>query len=218
MSYMIQIAILDDHPLVIGGIEKMVQRNTHLNLAAGFLNAEELIQTLPQLSIDILLLDIQMPGMNGEEVMDYLHQHYPDLKVIALSGYDIPFYVQSMLSKGCKGYLLKNTSEQNILEALETVYHGNIYIEKELKEKVFDQLLQPKATRAMELKYILNDREKEVLKKIVQEKTSPEIAKELFMSARTVEKYRAVLIQKLMVKNTAGLVREAMRLQLIDPI
>jgi DNA-binding NarL/FixJ family response regulator len=215
MQPLIKIAITDDHPLVITGIEKVLAGFKHFELTGSYQNGEDLLNGLKNQQPDVLLLDIQMPGQNGDELARIIHKQYPAIRILALTGFDTPFYVRSMLQSGCKGYLLKNTGQQTLIEAIETVYRGEQYIEAGLKEALLGNMLKLRKQKSSATP-ALTDREKDVLKLIVAEYSSPEIAKELFLSLRTVENYRLHLLQKLQVKNTAGLVKAALELDLLE--
>jgi len=211
----ITISIVDDHPLVIGGIAKLLARYKHMCLLGAYTNTYELFQGMKQLRPEILLLDLQMPGVNGEMAMEYLAKDHPDVKVIALTAHDTPYYIQTMLAKGCKGYLLKNSPEEEIVAAIEAVHIGKQYLAESIREDLLFDLAK-RNNRGVAVKEGLTTRENDILKLIVGEYTSQEIADKLFLSLRTVEKYRLNLLQKLKVKNTAGLVRIALQWNLLN--
>jgi DNA-binding NarL/FixJ family response regulator len=211
----IKIAIIDDHPLVLDGIEKALDNYPHFRLIGSYVSGEALLTALRQQQPDVLLLDIQMPEMNGEILARKIHEQYPDINIIALTGFDTPVYVRTMLHTGCKGYLLKSIDSKTLAEAIESVHKGEQYIEASLKETLLNQALKiPQAKQAQTPH--LTWREKDVLRLIVNEYTSAEIAEKLFLGQRTVEKYRLQLMQKLQVKNTAGLVRVALEMGLLN--
>lgn len=211
----IKISITDDHPLVISGIKNMLSQYAYIEIIGAYKNGTDLLEDLKKNVPDILLLDIQMPGKTGDEIAGIIQKKYPQVRIIALTGFDTPFYVRSMMQNGCKGYLLKNTDQKTLLKAIDAVYKGEEYIDEGLKEELLNNFLKLKKQKTS-TSPILTRREKEVLKLIVNEHTSREIAEQLFLSLRTVEKYRLQLLQKLKVKNTAGLVKIALELNLID--
>ncbi len=212
---MIRIAITDDHPMVISGIKNMLSQYEHIRVTGEYQNAAALMEGLKQNAPDILLLDIQMPGITGDEAAVSVTKHYPDIRIIALTGFDTPFYVRSMLQNGCKGYLLKNTDQHALITAIEAVSRNEQYIDPALKEELLNNMLRLKKQKSSSAPS-LTRREKEVLKLIVDEFTSQEIADELFLSLRTVEKYRIQLLQKFKAKNTVGLVKMALELNMLD--
>ncbi len=216
MEPRIKVSIIDDHPIVITGIEKVLALHHHIELIGCYQDADSLFRDLAGNRPDVLLLDIQMPGTNGEEIALQLQQTFPDIHILVLTGFDTIIYVRSMMQKGCKGYLLKNTSQQTLIEAIETVARGQQYIEPSIEKELVNSMLKLNTGNKAPLVPKLTNREKEVLQLIVDECTSNEIAERLFVGQRTVEKYRLKLLQKLQVKNTAGLVKIALKMNLLD--
>lgn len=215
MNQKIKVSIVDDHPLVIQGMEKMLSAYPHIELIGKYVDGDALLQSLSERLPDILLLDIQMPRLTGETLVVRIRQQIPSIKVIALTGHDTPYYVQSMLTKGCMGYLLKNSPEEEMIAAIETVYSGETYIEQSIRKDVLIELLKSRQKGRL-TKSLLTRREQEILKLIVDECTSQEIADKLCLSLRTIEKYRLNLLLKLQAKNTAGLVKMAITQNLLD--
>lgn len=211
---MIKIAITDDHPMVIKGIKNMLLKSTEIEIIGEYFNGSELMEGLKKRQPDVLLLDIQMPGTPGDELAQIITKVYPEVKIIALTGFDTPFFIRSMIQNGCKGYLLKNTTQNKLEIAIKNVNQGEMFIDEELKDKLLNTMFKLEKTKSVSGPD-LTRRESEVLKLIVNEFTSQEIADQLFLSPRTVEKYRLQLLQKLKVKNTAGLVKIAMELNLL---
>lgn len=204
---MISIAITDDHAMIIEGLKAMFQYDKKYKIIASYSTLKE---TLEKISIDkpnILLLDINLKDGNGISVCKDILKTLPDLKIIALTSFEDINMVRLMLRNGAKGYLLKNTSSEEIISAINTVLDDEIYLPKELKKQILNESIGlekkqdflPKITR----------REKEVLELIVQEFTTEEIAGKLFVTIKAIEAHRGNLIQKLNVRNTAGLVKIA---------
>ena len=203
---MIHIAILDDHPMVLKGLESMLMDANGIIITTTCGNSKELLDYLTSNNIDVLLLDINLPDGNGIELCGKITKDYPQIAVIGVSNYSETSFIRNMMKNGAKGYLLKNTTRDELLNAIHTVYNGKNYLPEKIKTKLLDESfgLQtfsfiPKLTR----------REKEVLKCISNELTTHEIAEKLFISIRTVESHRKNLLQKLNVRNTAGLIKEA---------
>ncbi len=180
-----------------------------IHLTGSYLNGEELLKGMSAGQPDVLLLDIQMPGKTGEELTPLLLKKYPDLKILILTNLDSALYVSSMFRQGAKGYLLKNTDEKVLIEAIKKVYEGGEYLEQSLKEKLTQ--LEARIKRTASMKSNLTPREKEVLQLIVNGDTTAEIADKLFLSQHTVENYRISILVKLNVKNTAALVNTALK-------
>lgn len=212
----ISIAIADDHPLVLNGLKTVLnQFGNRFQLVWQAVNGKEVLQNLEDYSLpDVLLLDIQMPEKDGMETCKIIHQKYPAVRIIALTNFEDVFYVKNMMKNGAQGYLLKTADIEVLLTAIETVYEGEEFFDEAIKSKLIQDSLFGK--RRSGLTPLLTRREKEVLKFIIDEFTNPQIAEKLFLSLRTVEKHRTSLLQKLGVKNTAGLVKEAITKGFVD--
>ncbi len=210
----IRIAIADDHPMVINGIKDMLSNCRHIELTDTYEDGLQLLAGLKKELPDVLLLDIQMPGQRGDELASILMKQYKGLKVLALTNFDNMLYVNNMLNNGVLGYLLKNTDQQTLIDAIETVYKNQTFLKPAMKEQI--EQFRQQISRKTSSKFALTPREKEILQLIVDEYSSQEIADKLFLSLRTIENYRLNLTLKLEVKNTAGLVRRVMELGLLQ--
>jgi DNA-binding NarL/FixJ family response regulator len=203
---MIQIAITDDHTIVIEGIKNMLKSNKEIEVLQSFENLKGTFENLND-SIEVLLLDINLPDGNGINACKELLEKHKDLKIIALTNFEDSIFIKQILKNGAMGYLLKNTSKTELTEAIKEVNNGNRYLPK----KISDILLNDSIGIEQSSYFIpkLTSREKEILALIIKEYTTDEIANELFVSNKTVESHRSNLMQKLGVKNSAGLVRVA---------
>lgn len=210
----IKVAITDDHLLVINGIKTMLAPYSHISIVYDTTDPEGLLPALADMRPDILLLDIQMPAIDGMELCRQVHKQYPDIKVIAVSSFMEARYVKQMLRNGASGYLLKNTDPATLISAIEKVYEGEQFLDDSLKQGLLNEVLIGNKRTVYEIP--LTRREKEVLKLIAEEHSNQEIADMLYISLRTVETHRLNLTQKLAVKNTAGLVKEAIKRGLLD--
>lgn len=209
---MITVFITDDHPLVSKGIRDMLSPYPSIRITGTFLNGAELLAGIKVQQPDVLLLDIQLPDMRGEEITLMLRKNFPDVKVLALTNFNNTLYASNMLKSGAFGYLLKNTDEETLVDAIETVYHGETYLSPDMKIRVED--FRKKIQRKTSSKASLTIREIEILTLLTRGFSNQQIADELFLSKRTVENYRLNLTLKLEVKNTAGLVKYAIELGL----
>lgn len=209
----ILISVVDDHQLIINGLQKLFENIPGITLLNAYLNGNELLTDLKTQKPDIVLLDVMMPEINGIDLCQAITKQYPDIKIIALSNVDVLIKVRKMLQIGCQGYLLKNSSSEKIVTAIETVYANGRYIDEHLQKLLFDDMFKVKRlSSGVELTL----REKEVTALILEEYTNLEIADILCISNRTVENTRMALLQKLKVKNTAGLVRTVLELGLMN--
>ncbi len=218
---MIKIALVDDHQLLIDGIQLLLKDYPTVEIALTAYNGKELIETLKNQEIDIVILDINMPEMDGVETIKILKKEFPEVKTLILSTLDDTKLIRKMLKLGAMGYILKNTSREELIRAIETVNDGDYYFTPKIQKKV---LALPAEKGKKEKKPYkreghhasLTKRELEIIKLIAEEYSGPEIAKHLFISKNTVETHRKNMVQKLGVKNTIGLVKYAIKHGLID--
>jgi DNA-binding NarL/FixJ family response regulator len=208
-SLQIRIAIADDHPMVIKGLENMLSTYPHIAIAGTYLNGVLLMEGLQHQTPDVLLLDIQLPGKNGDELAPLILKKYPTIRILTLTNFDSTLHASNMLRQGVHGYLLKNADETVLIQAIETVYRGETFLEESMKEKLHD--LNIRITKAVSSKSTLTQREREILQLIVDGLTSQEIAKTLFLSQNTVENCRASIMLKMDAKNVAALIKKALR-------
>lgn len=209
---MINISIADDHPLVSKGIKDMLSPYPGIQIKDTYLSGAALLSGIRQQLPDVLLLDIQLSDMRGEEITLILKKEFPGLKILALTNFNNTLYASNMLNNGASGYLLKNTDEETLVSAIETVYRGETYLSPEMKVRVED--FRKKIYRKTSAKASLTIRETEILSLLAKGYSNQQIADELFLSKRTVENYRLNLTMKLDAKNTAGLVKYAIELGL----
>ena len=204
---MIKIAITDDHPIVIEGIRMMLKSNKEILVGQSFKNITETFDGLSQ-DIKILLLDINLPDGNGITACKELLFNFPNLQIIALTNYEDATFIKQIIKNGAMGYLLKNTGKNELIEAIKTVLNGERYLQQNIREILLNESLGKATTSSFFIPKLTN-REKEILALIIKEYTSDEIAEKIFLSIKTVESHRSNLMQKLGVKNSAGLVRVA---------
>jgi DNA-binding NarL/FixJ family response regulator len=210
----IKIAIADDHPLVINGLQHILGNTADMEITGTYINGEELLKGIARRQPHVLLLDIQMPGQTGDELAEIIKEQYPDIKMLALTNLDNVYYIKNMLRKGVHGYVLKTTREEILINAIRTVHSGEQFLEPALKEKLVQDSLQAK--KDFSSNPILSNKEKEILRLIAKERTSQQIADELSLSKRTIENHRQSLHVKLDVKNVVALIKKAIQLGIIE--
>ncbi|TWF45337.1 LuxR family two component transcriptional regulator [Chitinophaga polysaccharea] len=210
----IKVAITDDHLLVINGIKAMLAPYSQVQVVYESHISTSLLTALPAVQPDVLLLDIQMPDLDGMELCKQVRKNHPGIKVIALSSFMESHYVKQMLRNGAMGYLLKNTDPEKLITAIETVYAGDQFLDDIIRRQLLNEMLTGQKRSGYDIP--LTRREEEILKLIAEEYSNQEIAAALFISLRTVETHRLNLTQKLAVKNTAGLVKEALKRGIIE--
>ncbi|MBT31001.1 MAG: DNA-binding response regulator [Thalassobius sp.] len=207
---MIKIAIVDDHQLFRDGINALLTGKEDFEVIISVSNGVEFFEVLSKENLpDVLLLDLTMPEMDGFEVLKILKK-YPDIKTIAISMHDDGNYIMKCVRSGAYGYLLKNTDEDELINAIYTVNREKKYFNKEVSERMIHIM----ALEGSQLKK-LSAKESEILKLISDGLTTKEIADQLYISTRTVETHRANMMKKLTVKNSAELIRKASELNLI---
>jgi len=203
----IQLVIADDHRVLLEGLERMIESHDHINLKGSFVNGLELLEFLKSETADVVLLDINMPHMDGIKCCKEIRKNHPKVKVIALSTYDKGSIIRQMFKAGALGYLLKDTSEDELIKAIEQVNDGQQYVGASVAHKLISDV-QGISQRTM--MPTLTRREKQILKLIYNEQTTAEIAKSLFISESTVETHRRNLFDKFAVRNVVGLVKSAL--------
>lgn len=205
----ITVAITDDHPLVIEGITSMLQDHPFIRLLFCAASGTELLAELKTRLPEILLLDIQLPDIPGDDLAKIITLKHPDIRIIALTNLDLTFYVRNMFMHGVKGYLLKSTSSVNLVTAIEAVARGQQYIDTTLRDQMAFEMAE---LRHLHQKPMLTKREKQILDHIANEQTNAEIAKALNISVSTVENHRINIFIKFGVRNVAGLIRKALQM------
>lgn len=210
----IRIAIADDHPMIIGGLQNMLSAYPHIVLEGAYGTGAELLKGLQQQLPDVLLLDIQLPDKTGDELATTILKKYPEQKILTLTNFNSMLYVHNMLRIGVKGYILKTTDPETLIKAIEEVYKGEEFIDQAVKSKLGQYATKMK--KEANLRPTLTLREKEILKLTVNGNTIQEISEKLFIGLRTVEYYRSNLLLKLEVKNMAALIKKALEMGLAE--
>lgn len=216
INKMIKILIVDDHQLVIDGIKLMIDGEEDMTVVAEAHNGQEAIDSLPDKEVDVILMDLNMPIMNGLDATKIIHESNPDIKIIGLSMLNDLKLIRKLINYGATGYLIKNAGKEEVINAIKTVNNGNQYFD----QKTLNSLLTNKSAETKKSKSNLfpklSRREKEILQLIMDEFTSNEIAIKLFISSGTVETHRRNIINKLGVRNTAGMIRVVMDYGLLN--
>lgn len=208
---MIRLIITDDHPIIRDGIKTILADAKDIELIGCASDGAELLELLETKDADVILMDINMPGVNGIDATKLVKDKYPNIKVLSFSQYEEKRFIKQMLKNGANGYLLKNSSASEMVNAINIAHGGGMYMSPELPNVFGDK---PKA-RSNYLFPDLTKREIDVLQEICKEKNTHEIAETLFLSSNTVETHRANLLLKVGVKNTAGLVKWAVENEIV---
>jgi DNA-binding NarL/FixJ family response regulator len=204
----VRIMLVDDHPLIREAVGHLVAESLEFELVGEAANGKECFERIEGLRPDILILDIAMPEMNGEQVARELRHLYPALKIIALSGYTDRQFVRAMSKAGAKAYVVKSASGRELIHALRAVASGKSYLSPEVTSAVMED-----AAPSAELSTpnTLGKREKEVLKLIAEGQRSAAIAAQLGIAVATVEAHRRNILRKLQLHSVADLTRYALR-------
>lgn len=209
-SRKIQVAVVDDHTLLRNALAKLIDSFEHFSVYFQAENGEELKEKLKKKYIpDIVLLDVNMPGMNGFETAEWLFKNHPQVKVLALSMFSDENTIIRMLKLGAKGYIVKTAEPEELHLALESVMQKNFYLSEYITGKIVGGL-----NRDMERSdehVILTDKEVEFLKLTCSELSYKEIAEKMFVSSRRVEDHRNTLFEKLKIRSRVGLVMYAIK-------
>ena len=212
----IKVLVADDHQLVIDGLKLMFEGIEHIEYVSSARNGQEALAQLSIYEVDVLLLDVNMPIMDGIACCKEAARQFPNVKILALSMMKEASLVKKMLKAGAIGFLLKNAGQEEVLEAIQKVYQGGKAFSAEILDALMESLSGVNKKSSNRMFPRISRREKQVLNLIVWEKTTQEIADELFISFSTVETHRKNLLHKLDVRNTAGLVRVALENRLLD--
>jgi len=201
-----KVFIVDDHYMVIEGIRSLFTNEKSIEWTGHATNAASCLAFLKNQIPDIILMDINLPDMSGVDLCNEVHKLYPKIKIIGLSTFNQLSFIKKMIEHGASGYVLKNATKEELIEAIETVMNGEQYFSDEVSGILVSKIDDiPTITR----------REKEVLELIALGLTNPEIAEKIFVSVNTADTHRKNLLMKLEAKNTADLVRLAFKYNII---
>jgi len=203
----IKIFIVDDHYMVMEGIRSMLQSESKIEWMGHAMNAASCMAFLSQQQPQVLLLDINLPDKSGIDLCKEIKEKYPAIFIIGLSSFNQQSYIQKMMDNGASGYVLKNASREEIVDAIETVVEGNTFLSVEASAT----MVENKDAKIP----VITRREKEVLLLIADGLTNNAIAEKLFISNTTVDTHRNSLLTKFEVKNTANLVKMAAKYNLL---
>jgi DNA-binding NarL/FixJ family response regulator len=205
-----RILIADDHQMFRAGIVNLLIKEADFEIAGEAAEGMDAVRLASELNPDVVLMDIDLPVLDGINATGRIVEKNPEAKILVLTSFENEDYILQMLKAGAKGYILKDSPFEDLVLAIKTISKGSSYFAKEISAKLLARLHQTEPDYALKeppKKNYVTTREREVLKYVASELTNKEIAAKLFISPRTVETHRRNLIQKLKVKNTAGLVK-----------
>lgn len=216
----IQLFVVDDHPIFVDGIVNLLKDTPGFEIIGTASNGQEFLDKIKTKQPDIVLMDINMPVMDGIEATKELKLNYPKVKVIALTMFNDIRFIKDLLEIGAKGYVLKNISREDLIKAIHTVSEGKPFLDSTVQEKVISSMSATDEDEFDEKEADLmvqniTSRELEILQLIALGLTSQDISQKLFISKNTVETHRKNLLAKLNVKNTASLLKFAYKKGLV---
>jgi DNA-binding NarL/FixJ family response regulator len=204
----IKLFIVDDHYMVIEGIHSLLQNEQDIEWMGHASNAASCLSFLKNEKPDVILMDINLPDKNGIDLCKEVKEIYPEIYVLGLSTFNQQSFIEKMIASGASGYLLKNATQQELMEGIETVVKGKQYLS-------FDAAIAIRKPDAENETPIITRREKEVLELIANGLTNNEMAERLFISASTIDTHRKSLLSKFGARNTASLIKIVMQLNLL---
>jgi two-component system nitrate/nitrite response regulator NarL len=205
----IKVLLVDDHAIVREGIRSSLVRFPHITVIGEAINGRDAVAKSRKLCPDVVLMDLNMPEMSGLEATPLIRDACPQTKVLALTVHDTKEYVFQLLRTGAHGYVLKDTSPEELVRAVESVSRGEAFFSPKISKIVLQDYVQTSEGPGVRRGRLLSERELEVLRLIAQGNTSKEVAARLGLSARTVETYRVRIKRKLKARNVADLLRHA---------
>lgn len=212
----IKILLADDHKIVRDGIKLMLEPQAGIDVVDEAQNGIEVLEKLKDQVVDIIVMDINMPEMDGITAARKVKENYPDVKVLALTMSNDDLHIRQMIQAGASGYIMKSAGRKELREAIDEIMAGKHYFSDEATESIMMDLVKGKGKSTDPDPIHITDREMEILELIVQEHTNQEIAEKLYISSRTVDAHRRNLLQKTGARNTAGLVKYAFQHNLIS--
>ena len=209
----IRILIADDHGIVAEGLKHLIEAQPDMEVVAVVGDGREAVQQAREVQPDVVLMDLSMPELNGADATRAILQRDPKCRVIVLSMYAQREYVRRALKAGAAGYVVKRSAAKEVVEAIRAVHAGQRYLSPRVADVVLEDYTDDKQD---DLLSRLSAREREVLQLLAEGKTGAQIAEKLSLSQKTVETYRARLVEKLGIRDVAGLVKFAIQRGLVS--
>jgi len=215
----IRLLLADDHTIVREGLRSLIDSAEDMEVVGEVGDGRAALKKVEEIELDIVLMDIRMPGLNGIEATRQIKKHFPDVKVLILSMHPDDEYVLEALRAGASGYILKQAAHEELFTAIRAAYRNDVFLSPSVSKKVVETYIQSNKSVIMESSVLdkLTQREREVLQLIAEGKSSKEISSLLFISPNTVETHKAHLKEKLGLRKTADLIRYAYRKGIAGP-
>jgi two-component system, NarL family, response regulator NreC len=213
----IRVMVVDDHTIVREGVRLLLEAQQDIEVVGEAADGQEALAQMRQLNPNLVLMDIQMPNMNGLEATRAIKQEYPDTHILALTMYESDDYFFQVLNAGASGYVLKKAASSDLLAAIRAAHQGDVFLYPSVARRlVSDYLTRVRSGEEKSSYDGLTDRERQVLKLVAEGHTNQAIAEKLVISASTVQTHRARIMQRLNLHNRAELISYARRKGLLD--
>lgn len=214
----IKVLVAEDHTIVRKGLCALLEAEADIDVVGEAENGRQAVEMVEELNPDVVLMDISMPELNGMDATRQLKKKLPDLKIIILSMHSNEEYIIETLRAGASGYLIKRTAPSELIKAIHAAQEGKSFLSPSVSKKVIDSLVRSKAEIDSEPRGLnrLSTREREILQLIAEGHTNREIAKQLYVSAKTIEVHKGNIQKKLKITGTAELTKYAIRKGLIE--
>ncbi|PZR19934.1 MAG: DNA-binding response regulator [Flavobacterium psychrophilum] len=214
----IKVLIVDDHQLMIEGLKVLLEDEEYISVVSGATSMTEALDFLKDNSVDIIMMDINMPEASGMEITKKVKELYPAIKIIALTMHEDISVISKMIKAGASGYILKRTNMQEVIDAIKIVHQNGRYLSANVQNVIMDNLMSPAELldAAEETKPVLSARELEVLQLIAKEYNNEQIGEALYISERTVEAHRRNIFIKTKTKSIVGLIKYAFNEGLVN--
>ncbi|PKD44039.1 response regulator [Rhodohalobacter barkolensis] len=206
-----QILIVDDHPMMRRGLTDTLESEPGFEVVLQLERAEQVLDVMDDYELDLMIIDVSLPGMNGIELVKNVIFQKPDQKILVISRHEESLYAERALRAGAKGYIMKFEPSDVLLKAVKKVIGGGIYVSEELNEKLLMNAMHGKKDPEASTVDLLSDRELEVFELIGHGKSSTEIAEQLHLAAKTVETYRSRIKEKMDFKNSTEMIFHAVK-------
>ncbi len=211
MAKKIKIIIAEDHALYRDGLKTMLSLHNEFEIIAEAVNGGELIKLFEFHRPDVVLMDINMPEVNGIEATKFVAEHFKDTKVIAITMNDEKSSIMDMMDAGANGYVLKSEDKEEIIKAIYTVLNGDDYYSKNVENSIINLIHSKKSTDNHKKSVYFNEKELQLINYLCEEFNSDEIAKTMFLSKKTIDGLRLKIKNELNVRNSIGIVKYAIK-------
>ena len=205
----IRLLLVDDHPVVRRGMRSCLEGVGHVEVIDEAVDGVEAVRKVHELSPDMVLMDIDMPNMNGLEATRLIRKEFPDMRVLILSVHTNKDYVLQIIRSGAQGYVLKDASPADLVKAIESVFNGEPFFSPDVSQIVLNQYMHEAGADESSANLRLTNREREVLAMIAEGQSNKEMANQLGVGVRTIETHRERVMDKLNIHNVAGLTKYA---------